>query len=494
MHIRIILLNLIAFVFLYGTNAVAQSCDPVRYIDPMFDVTATYGIEYQSSRPYGSLFNQGYDLDIYEPEGDTLQYRPVVVFQFGGGYVIGDKLFPPAPTYCPMWAELGYVCVSINYRLGFNATSTGSAERAVYRGVQDLQAALRFLCEHRNVYGIDTSSIIVTGNSAGAVSTLHSTFMDPYQAPPSYQGFGIGLDSYSLGGIFDSGNNYWNNEEVHANGVIANWGAILDTNFIGDAPDDWVPTILFHGTGDDLVPYVEGEPFDSPFFPTVQGSYLINERFGNTTIPHKFYPLVGAGHEPELLNGAYNDTIVYESTRFMYQHVLSPEIQSFQGNQSPAVNSTELYLVLANEPIVYTCVSVNNGSVVSSYLNQFEIEWTTSGLDTIMVVAANSIMAYDTVYIPVEIDMATGMADYDSGISATIFPNPASDFFTVDVKGTSEGHLIITDLLGISVFTSQLLNSNSLSINSKEIGPGFFLVHWLGENRQRTLLGKLVVQ
>ena len=495
MRMRIILLNLIVFIFLSGTSSVAQNCSPVRYIDPIFDVTATYGIEYQSARPYGSFFNQGYNLDIYEPEGDTLTHRPVIVFQYGGGYLIGDKLFPPAPTYCPMWAELGYVCVSINYRLGFSAVSTGSAERAVYRGVQDLQAALRFLCEFSDDYGIDTNRIIVTGNSAGAISTFHSTFMEPNQAPSSYQGFGIGLDSYSLGGIFDSGNNYWNNEEVIAAGIICNWGAILDTNLIGDSADDWVPTIMFHGTEDNLVPYVEGAPFDSPFFPVVLGSDPINQRLDNTTIPHKFVPLVGSGHEPELLNGAINDTIIQESTRFMYQHVLKPEILTFSGNQNPTVNDIESYMVIADEPIVRMCVSVSNGNVVSNNLDQFEIEWTIPGYDTIEVIAANSIMAYDTIYIPVEIELAIGVESFDIPISANIYPNPFSDQTIIQINGEIEkgSALILSDMLGRRIYSAPI-TSNSIIINSRETGKGFFLVYLENEAGNKPFLGKLLAQ
>ncbi|MGB0367902.1 MAG: carboxylesterase family protein [Flavobacteriales bacterium] len=490
-----ILFSLIAFYFLSGMNVMAQSCDPVRYIDPMFDVTATYGIEYQEARPYGSFFNQPYHLDIYEPEGDTLSARPVVVFQFGGGYLIGDKLFPPAPSYCPMWAELGYVCVSINYRLGFSALNSGSAERAVYRGVQDLQAALRFLCEYSEEYRIDTDKILVTGNSAGAISTLHSTFMEPNQAPTSYQGFGIGLDSYNLGGVFDSGNNYWNNEEVHAAGIICNWGAILDTNFIGDAPDDLVPTIMFHGTEDNVVHYDEGAPFDSPFFPVLLGSEPMNTRFGNTNIPHKFVPLVGAAHEPELLNGAYNDTIVKESTAFMYQHVLQPEIFSVSGNQNPLINSTELYTVTANEPIIHLCVSLNNGTVVSSNLNEFEIGWNATGHDTIQVIAGNSILAYDTILIPVFIDAAIGVQERESIVSAKVYPNPFSDITTIQLNGKIEldSTLTLNDLRG-RVAYSKPVASNTIAVSSGEIGNGFFLLQIEDKSGNKRALGKLISQ
>jgi acetyl esterase/lipase len=499
MRIRIILFNLTAVLFLSGMDAVAQSCDPVRYIDPIFEVTTTLGVEYQQARPYGSFFEQPYRLDIYQPTGDTMTYRPLMIFQFGGGFLIGDKLLPPAPAYCSYWAERGYVCVSINYRLGFSALSQGSAERAVYRGVQDLQASLRFLCEFRDTYGIDINNIIVSGNSAGAISTLHSTFMDESQVPASIAGFGIGLDSYDLGGLFDNGNDYWGDVEVLVDGVIANWGAILDTSYIGDDPEDMVPIILFHGSDDALVPYDTGQPFDSPFFPFMYGSVPMNARLDNTTIPHKFVPLYGAGHEPELLEGlqgsAYLDTVVWESQEFMYQHVLQPEILSFTGNQNPAVNSTELYTVTADEPIIHLCVSLNNGTVVATSLNEVEILWTTSGYDTLQIIAGNAILAYDTIRIPVFIDTTIGIYELSDVISANIYPNPFSDKTTIQLNGEIEkgSALILSDMLGQRIYSAPI-TSNSIIINSRETGKGFFLVYLENEAGNKPFLGKLIAQ
>jgi hypothetical protein len=489
------LFNISVFLFLIGKIAICQPCNPERYIDSLFEVTTTLGVEYQQARPYGSFFEQPYRLDIYEPTDDTLSHRPVIIFQYGGAYLIGDKLFPPAPAYCSYWAERGYVAVSINYRLGFSPLNKGSAERAVYRGVQDLQASLRFLCEFSETYGIDTGNIIVSGNSAGAVSTLHSTFMDEYQAPISSAGFGIGLDSYDLGGIFESGNDYWDNEEVTTHGMIANWGAILDTSFIGDAPDDWVPTILFHGSNDDAVPYVFGQPFNSPFFPDVYGSVPINERLDNTTIPHKFVPFYGAGHEPELLEGAYLDTIVWESQEFLYQHVLQPNIQSFTGNQNPAVTSTELYIVTADEPIIHLCVSLNNGTVVSTNLNEVEILWTTSGYDTLQIIAGNSILAYDTIRIPTLIDATIGVEELSDAVSANIYPNPFSDKTTIQLNGKIEkgSALILSDMLGRRIYSAPII-SNSIIINSRETGKGFFLVYLENQGGNKPFLGKLIAQ
>ena len=491
--LQIALLAAIAFQFPLDVSG--QTCSELRYIDPLFDVETTSNVEYQQARAYGSLINQAFRMDIYKPVGDTMTYRPLMVFQFGGGFLIGDKLLPPAPAYCSYWAERGYVAVSIDYRLGFNASSGQSTERAVYRAVQDLQAALRFLSEFRNTYGVDTGNIIVSGNSAGAFTTLHSTFMEQADAPASHEGFGIGLDSDDLGGLYESGNNYWNNEEVKVHGIIANWGAILDTTFIGDAPDDMVPTILFHGTEDNAVPYEVGQPFSSPFFPDVYGSLPISERLENTGIPYRFVSLTGAGHEPELVNNAYLDTIVWESGAFMYHHVLKPEIQSVNGLTSPLLNSTAVYTVIANEPIIQVCATANNGTVVSTNQNQVEIQWTTPGLDTLQIIAGNDILAYDTAYVPVEVISLTGIENLAENRSSTIWPNVISG--TTELRITGEvrtGSVVeIRNTLG-QVIYSRPLNSNAFTIDGSNLGSGLFFVQLEEADGSSKSLGKLVVQ
>lgn len=88
----------------------------------------------------------------------------------------------------------------------------------------------------------------------------------------------------------------------------------------------------------------------------------------------------------------------------------------------------------------------------------------------------------------------TGVKE-ESAISANIYPNPFSDQTTITVNGlVNQGSIIvITDVLGRPVATRQL-TSNSITVNSRETGQGFFLVHLNGVNGQRRFLGKLIVQ
>jgi carboxylesterase type B len=72
----------------------------------------------------------------------------------GVGFIFGEKSADDVVAFCDSFARRGYVTASVEYRLGFNPTSTKSAERAVYRGVQGLRATVRFMKENYDVYGI----------------------------------------------------------------------------------------------------------------------------------------------------------------------------------------------------------------------------------------------------------------------------------------------------------------------------------------------------
>lgn len=142
--------NIYLLLFILLVNRIAaQTCHSLRYQDTIFhSFTVTSGIQFATATPYGVLAQpQSLYLDIYEPSNDTLSKRPVIVFQFGGGFLIGTRNQPPIPKFCEYFAKCGYVVVAIDYRIGFNTVSTGSAERAVVRSVQDQRAAIRHLAQ-----------------------------------------------------------------------------------------------------------------------------------------------------------------------------------------------------------------------------------------------------------------------------------------------------------------------------------------------------------
>ncbi len=93
--------------------------------------------------------------DLFLPEGPGP--HPAILFIHGGAWHAGDKL-----TFLPWaahFADLGYVCLSIDYRLAPFFRFPAQLE--------DVRCALSWLWEHASDYGVDTSRVAVAGDSAG---------------------------------------------------------------------------------------------------------------------------------------------------------------------------------------------------------------------------------------------------------------------------------------------------------------------------------------
>lgn len=365
---------LIGFAIAYGQT----NCESQRYISEVFsNFSATSGVYFGSDDPYGILSNQDFYLDVYTPSNDTLSKRPVIVHQYGGGYLIGWRSEPNIPDFAEMYTKRGFVFVSIDYRLGFNPLEAASAERAVYRGILDLKASLRFLKDNAATYGIDTNNIFLTGTSAGSISALGQTFMVDADRPSST--FGTFLEPTDLGCTNCTGNSNNNNKEVKIHGIINNWGAVLDTSLIDiiDDPEDNVPVISFHGTNDNAVKYIEGPPFSVPYFPSVQGSFLIHKRLNTLGIKNELHPLVGFGHEPQLLNPDLADTIVKYASNFLHS-IMQGEISPIVGDTTVCLNTEVLYSVPLTDGSTY-CWEAIGGTIINANKNEVLVLWNNAG-------------------------------------------------------------------------------------------------------------------
>ncbi|MGB0885803.1 MAG: PKD domain-containing protein [Chitinophagales bacterium] len=379
-----------AFVTFFSISNAQNACESQRYISEVFSsYDLSSGVYYGSAAPYGLASNTDLYLDVYTPAGDTINKRPVIVHKFGGAYAIGWKSQPNIPDFAEMYTNRGFVFIAIDYRLGFNILDGTSAERAVYRGIQDLRSALRFIADNATTYGIDTSNIFLTGTSAGSISSIGQTFMTEADRPAST--YGTFLEPSDLGCVSCSGNNNFNNGEVKIHGIINNWGAILDTSLINiqDDPEDNVPVISFHGTNDNAVEYVEGPPFSVPIFPSLQGSFLIHERLENQGIKNKLYPLVGIGHEPQLLNPDIADTIVKHASIFLYE-IMKGDTDPIFGDSTPCINDTITYTTPLEISSNY-CWEVLGGNIISQNQNEITIHWNTQGTFALKVTEITSL-------------------------------------------------------------------------------------------------------
>ena len=290
----------------------------VRYIDEVFnDVEITEDIVYGNAPdlPFIFLFEWNtvdvdLDMDIYEPANDTESQRPVIIFLHPGAFFSGSNDSDDMVSLSNSAAKRGYVAISANYRLGLNIISTYSGERAVYRGVQDASALVRYLRENHEELSINPNKIFIWGSSAGSFIGLHLAYSDDSERPESTYGGGSDPD---LGCIDCEGNSYNHNSKPNA--LVSCWGAIGDLDWI--SPEDDVPAIMFHGTSDLVVPYDYGLPFTINIaLPIVYGSSQIYDRLDFLNIESEIYLEENEGHE---YWGTLNGTWVSGPNDYYYQ-------------------------------------------------------------------------------------------------------------------------------------------------------------------------------
>jgi dienelactone hydrolase len=488
------------FLCLGAMFAQAQTCPTSqRYRKQVFPrINVTSNIVYERADKYDPLginWLEDIKLDFYEPAGDGLAKRPLVIFFFGGAFEIGDKTDADVRAWCDSMAHHGYCAAAVNYRLGFNVASTASAIRAVYRAVQDSRAAIRFFKEKANLYKIDTTQIFVGGESAGAITALHTAYMNTdAKAPGEIHG---SLTEWQDLGCLDCVGDY-RRHTVDPKGIISLWGAVYSLSYI--EPAIKVPTLLIHGTSDFIVPYTEGRPFTGQFpstFPYVFGSTKMDARFAATNIYREFYPYEGLGHVlygiPSIIvtfPNQYWNPVWNQGKNFLLK-IMSFNTPMPTGNLAAAFGSTSLYNVPSTRVGSTFCWTVTGGTVLA-YTNggkTANIRWNTSGTRRIAVTETDYRQLSGST-VTVNIGAAARLANTPSlaGTSfvkpnLTVFPNPfsASENLTARLESTenTDATCTFTDLTGktVATFARKLsIGNNTIDLPTTDLSTGVYFL------------------
>lgn len=224
----------VAFL-LIATFCLSQ--DNIRYATPIFkDYNIYENIIYSEAIPYnmeGKEVSQVYTLDFYEPTNDAVVNRPLVLLFPDGDFIVGNKEQDDIVNWCKELTTYGYTCACVNYRQGYDASTTDGINRAMYRGVQDGRAAIRYLIEYQRTFKINPNKIYVGGYKSGAVIALHTAFMDKEEERPS------STYAYNTGRDLDcldcSGNPF--EHSINVAGVLNVDGAIYNPQIMTNNTD-----------------------------------------------------------------------------------------------------------------------------------------------------------------------------------------------------------------------------------------------------------------
>jgi len=379
-----------------------------RYSTELFEVTETNGIQFSTAVPQPTPGGGFYEfitglpvnadetdtedinlfMNIFEPTGDTLSQRPLVIVSFGGGFLDGSKDHWSIRLLCQDLAKRGFVAAAIDYRLGMNIFDSDLANRAVYRGIQDGRSAVRFFrsdAAGANQYRISPDHIYIGGHSSGAFIALHNAYLDKESERP-LSTFEWTQDGEVIPDL-DCLDCVGDNQEMdgHADAVFGLAGALGFTSFIESGSDPSV--VNFHSTDDGTVPYDSGDPFSNISWlvigsdlPTVYGSAEIAARGDEVGLNHEFYSYSNRGHGVhEDGSSALYDDIVPAIAEWFLDEEMAPQYE-LTGDSIVCQSDLTTQFSLAGSGGVYFDWMVDGGEILttdSTSAEIIDIEWQT---------------------------------------------------------------------------------------------------------------------
>jgi len=269
----------------------AGSCDGSRYILDQFPTVTKTTIQYATNKNVQGL-NQKLYMDIYTPDGDIAEDRPVIIWAFGGSFIVGQR--SDMASYCIAYAKKGYVTATIDYRLwplfvlGF---PTGDQVlNVVVQAVSDMKGAVRYFkkdADLNNAYRINPSKIIIGGVSAGAIAALHAANLESTDTLNSFIQTAVDKN----GGIDgNTGDSLMLTYSPNVAAVVNLSGGLYNANWIDEKSS---PIMSYHGNADATVPYTSGIANGLLY---IEGSKLLNDRCMEVGIENYLVTVPGGGH------------------------------------------------------------------------------------------------------------------------------------------------------------------------------------------------------
>jgi len=254
--------------------------EKMRYQTEIFDEVE------KSTHFYAFKDNEELLLDFYQPVGDEMSERPLLLYVHGGGFSGGQRDGENIQRFSEKLAKRGFAVASMSYRLtmqgedaGFGCDQAAANKILTFqKAVEDIRDATDLLLKEKAQFRIDPDRIVISGSSAGAEAVIHAAYWSDAD---------LLEDSPELPDGFRYA------------GVISMAGALVDADLI--TPETAIPTQIFHGTCDNLVPYATAPHHycseDDTGYLMLDGGLTIANRLRELGKPYYLVTGCTGGHE-----------------------------------------------------------------------------------------------------------------------------------------------------------------------------------------------------
>ena len=266
-------------------------------------------------------------MDVYNPAKGSKtsidgKNKPTIVFMFGGGFIRGTRDNKDYHSWFSQMTANGYRVISIDYRLGLKGSKkVGVAQvnvldKAIHMVVEDLFSATNFIIENAEQLGVDPANIVISGSSAGAITVMQAEYEI--------------CNRTKWAEVLPADFNYV--------GVMSFSGAILSREGKVDYDERPCPTLMLHGTADELVPYEQIAILHLGFF----GGGKLVERFKKFGFNYNMYHYVDYGHEiagsmettTDLQEAFLERNVMQKKERIIEAWISDPDVSKGRGPQS----------------------------------------------------------------------------------------------------------------------------------------------------------------
>lgn len=230
-------------------------------------LTVPDGVTLEQDVAYRRGDSKKWTVDVAVPDTEVTDQTPrraAIVFIHGGGWRSGDKGSGQWRSLPLQYAEQGYVCLSVNYRL--------LDEAPLPACIEDCRNAVRWLRANADKYHIDPDRIGAYGNSAGAhlVSLLGLADDDAgLNGDGPHQEFSGRVNAVVCSAPPTNFLNWTGRDEADSRRLLRLFGDIEESQALELArrcspvtyAGNDVPFLVVHGTADRTVPVYQGDSF-----------------------------------------------------------------------------------------------------------------------------------------------------------------------------------------------------------------------------------------